>query len=132
MSQPDIAPVMSPSKQIAALMTVDRLKAAGYDAIFVRLDGYNAPAVLEGSLENARPDIVATKADTKVIIDIIDTSTEVNGARLELLASAAKLYNTKLELVVVAPNNGVVNRFKEELSRMEIEATIFPHVMLLA
>jgi len=87
-------------------LMVEYFRTLGYSDVKARLPGHSAPNVLNGTLEDHRPDLTCRQADrskTPMLLEVVlpetvdDPSSE---NRWSLLASAARLYAAELHFVV--------------------------------
>lgn len=91
-------------KQRMIALMVAYIELNGGTNIHARIEGYAAPGILSGTIENARPDIVYRQGDKKATMTIVEVvpeiTTRAHANRWSLLGSAAKLYNAELHFVV--------------------------------
>jgi hypothetical protein len=94
-----------PRRRVLWLM-VEFFRTLGYSDVKARLPGHSAPTVLNGTLEDHRPDLTCRQDDrgkTAMLLEVVlpetvdDPDTE---NRWSLLASAARLYAAELHFVV--------------------------------
>jgi hypothetical protein len=94
-----------PRRRFLWLM-VEYFRTLGYSDVKARLPGHSTPNVLNGTLEDHRPDLTCRQADrgkTPVLLEVVLPETVDDPAsenRWSLLASAARLYAAELHFVV--------------------------------
>jgi hypothetical protein len=87
-------------------LMVEYFRTLGYSDVKARLPGHSSPNVLNGTLEDHRPDLTCRQADrgkTPVLLEVVLPETVDDPAsenRWSLLASAARLYSAELHFVV--------------------------------
>jgi hypothetical protein len=94
-----LAPVADRDRLFLIAPLVLMLEEQGYE-IRARMEGYKPPLVLTGTIRDFRPDVVACHDRFKTIMLDAVNIFDYNLQRLELLQSAAKLYNCELHLVI--------------------------------
>jgi hypothetical protein len=94
-----------PHQRVLWLMA-EYFRTVGYTDVKARLPGHIAPAVLNGTLEDHRPDCTCRQDDrgrTPILLEVV-VPDEVDDPQREnrwsLLASAARLYSAELHFVV--------------------------------
>ena len=100
-------PVLSdgPRRRFLWLM-VEYFRTLGCSDVKARLPGHTAPSLLNGTLEDHRPDLTCRQADTgktPVLLEVVLPETVDDPGsenRWSLLASAARLYAAELHFVV--------------------------------
>lgn len=94
-----------PRRRILWLM-VEYFQTLGYSDVKARLPGHSVPTVLNGTLEDHRPDLTCRQGDrgkTALLLEVVLPETVDDPAsenRWSLLASAARLYAAELHFVV--------------------------------
>jgi len=94
-----------PRRRFLWLM-VEYFRTLGYSDVKARLPGHSCPNVLNGTIEDHRPDLTCRQADrgkTPVLLEVVLPETVDDPAsenRWSLLASAARLYAAELHFVV--------------------------------
>lgn len=94
-----------PRRRVLWLM-VEYFRTLGYSDVKARLPGHTAPAVLNGTLEDHRPDLTCRQGDrarTPVLLEVVfaaELDDPGSENRWSLLASAARLYSAELHFVV--------------------------------
>lgn len=94
-----------PRRRVLWLM-VEYFQTVGCSDVKARLPGHAAPSVLNGTLEDHRPDLTCRQGDTArtpVLLEVVLPETlDDPGSenRWSLLASAARLYSAELHFVV--------------------------------
>ena len=87
-------------------LMAEYFRTIGYSDVKARLPGHTAPTVLNGTLEDHRPDLTCRQHDsgrTPVLLEVVlpDTVDEPDSEnRWSLLASAARLYAAELHFVI--------------------------------
>jgi hypothetical protein len=87
-------------------LMAEYFQTLGYSDVKARLPGHTAPTVLNGTLEDHRPDLTCRQRDsgrTPVLLEVVlpDTVDEPGSEnRWSLLASAARLYSAELHFVI--------------------------------
>ena len=87
-------------------LMVEYFRTLGYSDVKARLPGHTPPSVLNGTLEDHRPDLTCRQGDrrkTPVLLEVVLPETVDDPAsenRWSLLASAAHLYAAELHFVV--------------------------------
>ena len=87
-------------------LMVEYFRTLGYSDVKARLPGHSAPNVLNGTIEDHRPDLTCRQGDrarTPVLLEVVlpDTVDDPGSEnRWSLLASAARLYAAELHFVV--------------------------------
>ena len=114
-----------PRRRFLWLM-VEYFRTLGYSEVKARLPGHVAPLVLNGTLEDHRPDLTCRQADRKktpVLLEVVLPETvDDPGAenRWSLLASAARLYSAELHFVVPrwTQRGSIERRLRRRLGEM--------------
>ena len=94
-----------PRRRVLWLM-MEFFRTLGCSDVKARLPGQASPAVLNGTLEDHRPDLTCRQPDrarTPVVLEVVlPEALEDPGSenRWSLLASAARLYSAELQFVV--------------------------------
>jgi len=94
-----------PRRRVLWLM-VEYFRTLGYSDVKARLPGHSAPNVLNGTIEDHRPDLTCRQDDrgkTAMLLEVVLPETVDDPAsenRWSLLASAARLYAAELHFVV--------------------------------
>jgi len=94
-----------PRRRVLWLM-VEYFRTLGYSDLKARLPGHTAPALLNGTLEDHRPDLTCRQDDsarTPVLLEVVlpeAVEAPETENRWSLLASAARLYAAELHFVV--------------------------------
>ena len=87
-------------------LMVEYFRTLGYSDVKARLPGHSTPNVLNGTIEDHRPDLTCRQGDrarTPVLLEVVlpDTVDDPGSEnRWSLLASAARLYAAELHFVV--------------------------------
>lgn len=114
-------------KQLTWLMA-EYFETIGCTEIKARLDGYEAPGVLMGTLEDHQPDLTCRQNDsrrTSVIAEVVTPRTFWTPGienRWSLLASAARLYGAELHFVLKAwrRKGSLEGPLKRRLAELEL------------
>ena len=94
-----------PRRRLLWLM-VEYFRTLGYSDVKARLPGHATPNVLNGTLEDHRPDLTCRQGDrrkTPVLLEVVLPETVDDPAsenRWSLLASAARLHAAELHFVI--------------------------------
>jgi hypothetical protein len=94
-----------PRRNVLWLM-VELFRTLGWSDVKARLPGHPVPTMLNGTLEDHRPDLTCRQGDrgkTPVLLEVVLPETLDDPAmenRWSLLASAARLYSAELHFVV--------------------------------
>jgi hypothetical protein len=94
-----------PRRRVLLLM-VEYFRTLGYSDVKARLPGHTAPSVLNGTLEDHRPDLTCRQGDrarTAVLLEVVlpaELEDPASENRWSLLASAARVYSAELHFVV--------------------------------
>jgi len=116
-----------PRRRVLWLM-VEYFRTVGYSDVKARLPGHAAPPVLNGTLEDHRPDCTCRQDDrgrTPILLEVV-VPEEVDDPRSEnrwsLLASAARLYSAELHFVVPRwSDRGSIDRtLRRRLREMDV------------
>lgn len=119
-----------PRRRFLWLM-VEYFRTLGYSDVKARLPGHCAPNVLNGTLEDHRPDLTCRQADrrkTPMLLEVVLPETVDDPAsenRWSLLASAARLYAAELHFVV--PRWTRLGSIDRRLRRRLQEMGLFPN-----
>jgi len=116
-----------PRRRVLWLM-VEYFRTLGYSDVKARLPGHTAPAVLNGTLEDHRPDLTCRQADrgrTPVLLEVVLPTELVDPGsenRWSLLASAARLYAAELHFVVPrwTSRGGIDRPLRRRLRDMDV------------
>jgi hypothetical protein len=116
-----------PRRRVLWLM-VEYFRTLGYSDVKARLPGHTTPAVLNGTLEDHRPDLTCRQADsarTPVLLDVVlphELDAPASESRWSLLASAARLYSAELHFVVPrwTARGGIDRRLRRRLRAMDV------------
>ncbi len=124
------APVLGegPRRHLLWLMA-EFFRTLGYSDVKARLPGHTAPAVLNGTLEDQRPDMTCRQGDrarTPVLLEVVlpsELDDPANDSRWSLLASAARLYSAELHFVVPrwTSRGGIDRRLRRRLRDMDVQ-----------
>ena len=116
-----------PRRRLLWLM-VEYFRTVGCSDVKARLPGHTAPVVLNGTLEDHRPDLTCRQSDssrTPVLLEVVlpemlDDPTSEN--RWSLLASAARLYSGELQFVVPrwTARGSIDRRLRRRLREMDV------------
>ena len=134
-SEPEGAPVEGcepvlhdgPRRRVLWLMA-EYFRTLGCSDVKARLPGHTAPAVLNGTLEDHRPDLTCRQPDssrTPVLLEVVLPETLEDPAsenRWSLLASAARLYSAELHFVVPrwTARGSIDRRLRRRLRDMDV------------
>jgi len=116
-----------PRRRFLWLM-VEYFRTLGYSEVKARLPGHVAPPVLNGTLENHRPDLTCRQVDsarTPVLLEVVvPAEVDAPGSenRWSLLASAARLYSAELHFVVPrwSDHGSIDHRLRRRLRDMDV------------
>jgi hypothetical protein len=116
-----------PRRRFLWLM-VEYFRTLGYSDLKARLPGHIAPPVLNGTLEDHRPDLTCRQDDTArtpVVLEVV-VPEEIDAPGAEnrwcLLASAARLYSAELHFVVPrwSQRGSIDRRLRRRLEHMDV------------
>jgi hypothetical protein len=116
-----------PRRNVLWLMA-EYFRTLGFSNVKARLPGHMAPEMLNGTLEDHRPDLTCRQHDrgrTPVFLEVVvgeeldEPGTE---NRWSLLASAARLYSAELHFVVPrwSTRGSIDRRLRRRLSDMDV------------
>jgi hypothetical protein len=116
-----------PRRNVLWLMA-EFFRTIGYSEVKARLPGHLAPEMLNGTLEDHRPDLTCRQRDrarTPVFLEVVlGEELEQPGAenRWSLLASAARLYSAELHFVVPrwTSRGSIERRLRRRLDNMDV------------
>jgi hypothetical protein len=116
-----------PRRRVLFLM-VEYFGTLGYSDVKARLPGHVAPVVLNGTLEDHRPDLTCRQGDsarTPVLLEVVlpsELDDPASEHRWSLLASAARLYSAELHFVVPrwTARGSIDWRLRRRLRDMEV------------
>ena len=114
------------ARQRVLWLMVEFFQTLGYSDVKARLPGHTAPTVLNGTLEDHRPDLTCRQHDsgrTPVLLEVVlPESVDDPGSenRWSLLASAARLYAAELHFVVPrwTKRGSIDRRLRRRLGQM--------------
>jgi hypothetical protein len=114
-----------PRRHVLWLM-VEYFRTLGYSDVKARIPGHTSPTMLNGTLEDHRPDLTCRQTDsgkTPVLLDVVLPETVDDPGsenRWSLLASAARLYSAELHFVVPrwTRRGNVERRLRRRLGEM--------------
>ncbi len=117
-----------PRRRVLWLM-VEYFRTLGYSDVKARLPGHTAPAVLNGTLEDHRPDLTCRQGDTArtpVLLEVVlpeEVEAAASENRWSLLASAARLYSAELHFVVPrwTARGSIDLRLRRRLRDMDVQ-----------
>ena len=116
-------------RQVLWLMA-EYFRTLGYSDVKARIPGHTSPTMLNGTLEDHRPDLTCRQTDsgrTPVLLDVVLPETVDDPGsenRWSLLASAARLYSAELHFVVPrwTRRGNVERRLRLRLGEMGLRA----------
>ena len=114
-----------PRRRVLWLM-VEYFRTLGCSDMKARLPGHTAPAMLNGTLEDHRPDLTCRQTNrgkTPVLLEVVLPETVDDPGsenRWSLLASAARLYSAELHFVVPrwTSRGSIERRLRRRLGEM--------------